>query len=333
MEKETAAEQLLKWYDKNGRNLPWRVKGGAHPSPYVILVSELMLQQTTVKTVIPYFEKFMKRFPTIKDLAIADEEEVLQYWQGLGYYSRARSLHKTAQMIFEKYNGIFPQKKVDVLKLKGIGPYTAASFLALAFNLPETVVDGNVVRIVCRLFHLTQPVNQIKDIIRQKAESLNQTSRAADYSSAIMDLGALICTPKNPQCLLCPWQDLCQSKNELDLEQIPKIEKIIKKEQKAKVFVIVNNKNELFIRKRMEKGLLFGMYEFPWGENVEFANAQDSGLTVTHVFTHIKLVLQIYTLKSENVEMNGNFTSKDNLKNYPMSTLMKKVLKMWSEKC
>ena len=104
MEKETAAEQLLKWYDKNGRNLPWRVKGGAHPSPYVILVSELMLQQTTVKTVIPYFEKFMKRFPTIKDLAIADEEEVLQYWQGLGYYSRARSLHKTAQIIFEKYN-------------------------------------------------------------------------------------------------------------------------------------------------------------------------------------------------------------------------------------
>ena len=333
MEKETAAEQLLKWYDKNGRNLPWRVKGWAHPSPYVILVSELMLQQTTVKTVIPYFEKFMKRFPTIKDLAIADEEEVLQYWQGLGYYSRARSLHKTAQIIFEKYKGVFPQKKADVLKLKGIGPYTAASFLALAFNLPETVVDGNVVRIVCRLFHLTQPVNQIKDIIRQKAESLNQTSRAADYSSAIMDLGALICTPKNPQCLLCPWQNLCQSKNEADLEQIPKIEKIIKKEQKAKVFVIVNNKNELFIRKRTEQGLLFGMYVFPWGENVEFANAQDSGLTVTHIFTHIKLVLQIYILKSENVGMNGNFTSKDNLKNYPMSTLMKKVLKMWSEKC
>lgn len=333
MEKQTAAEQLLKWYDKHGRNLPWRFKGGAHPNPYVVLVSELMLQQTTVKTVIPYFEKFMKRFPTVKDLAIADEEEVLQYWQGLGYYSRARSLHQTAQMIFEKYKGVFPQKKAEILKLKGIGPYTAASFLSLAFNVPETVVDGNVERIICRLFHFNQPVDKIKSLIRQKAENLNQASRAADYSSAIMDLGALICTPKNPRCLLCPWQNLCQSKNKADLEQIPKIEKVTKKEQTAKVFVILNQKNELFIRKRLEKGLPFGMYEFPWGENMEFAKAQNSGVTVAHIFTHIRLILQIYILKVEDMEMEGHFVSKDNLKNYPMSTLMKKVLKKWCEKC
>ena len=143
MKKDTLANLLLEWYEQNGRDLPWRVKGGAHPDPYVILVSELMLQQTTVKTVIPYFYRFMEKFPTVNALAAAPLEEVYLYWQGLGYYSRARSLHNTAQIIMQQYRGKFPQTQNEVLKLKGIGPYTAASFLALAFNQPETVVDGN----------------------------------------------------------------------------------------------------------------------------------------------------------------------------------------------
>ena len=151
---------LLNWYDKNGRRLPWRVRGGAHPDPYVILVSELMLQQTTVKTVIPYFQRFMERFPTVQSLAEAPLEEVYFYWQGLGYYTRARSLHATAGIIVSQYGGKFPQTRQEVLKLKGIGSYTVASFLALAFNQPETVVDGNVIRIICRLYNLTEPVDR-----------------------------------------------------------------------------------------------------------------------------------------------------------------------------
>lgn len=151
---------LLDWFSLNGRSLPWRVKGGAHPDPYVVLVSEFMLQQTTVKTVIPYFERFMRRFPTIKALAEAKPEEIYACWQGLGYYSRARSLHTTAQTIAKR--GSFPQNREEALKLKGIGAYTAASFAALALNQPETVIDGNVTRIICRLYHLTQPFDTIK---------------------------------------------------------------------------------------------------------------------------------------------------------------------------
>lgn len=328
---ETAAKKLLDWYDENGRKLPWRVKGGAHPDPYVILVSELMLQQTTVKTVIPYFERFMQRFPTVQVLAAAEEDEVLQYWQGLGYYSRARSLHKTAQMIVNNYNGVFPHTKADVLKLKGIGAYTVSSFLALAFNLPETVVDGNVVRIISRLYHLTEPVKQISDFIRKKAVDLNKTERAADYASAIMDLGAMICTPKNPQCLFCPWQAFCQSKNAADLAQIPHIVKIAKKTQTGKVFVISNAKGEVFIRKRVEKGLLSGLYEFPWGDAFDFANAEDTGQTVTHIFTHIRLTLQIWKAETENMPVAGIFTTPENLSAYPMSTLMKKVWRCSAE--
>lgn len=177
MSKQTLSNQLLEWYNQNGRNLPWRIKGGPHPDPYVILVSELMLQQTTVKTVIPYFHRFMERFPTIADLAAAPLEEVYFYWQGLGYYTRARSLHATAQTIMEQYGGRFPDNRQDVLKLKGIGEYTVASFLALAFNQPETVIDGNVIRIICRMYGFTEPVEKIMPLIREKAQALTSTKQ------------------------------------------------------------------------------------------------------------------------------------------------------------
>ena len=212
MKKQELSELLLKWYNAHGRTLPWRVKGGAHPDPYVVLVSEFMLQQTTVKTVLDYFPEFLKRFPTAESLAAADLEEVYRYWQGLGYYTRARSLYATAQTVVNEFGGKFPQNREEVLKLKGIGAYTAASFLALAFNLPETVVDGNVIRIICRLHHLTAPVAEIENLIREKAAALTDRKHPADYASAIMDLGAMVCTPKNPQCLLCPWQHECLSR-------------------------------------------------------------------------------------------------------------------------
>lgn len=327
MVKADLSQLLLAWYQCHGRDLPWRFKNGAQADPYIILVSEFMLQQTTVKTVIPYFHRFMDRFPTVQDLARAQIEEVYQLWQGLGYYSRARSLHTTAQMIVYEYGGIFPSTRAEVLKLKGIGTYTVASFLALAFNQPETVIDGNVTRIITRLYHLSQPIEQIKDIIYQKASALTSHRHAADYASAIMDLGATICTPKNPQCLLCPWQTYCKSKNLPDIEHIPQRKKSAKKEQISAVYLIYNHDDHLLIRQRTERGLLSGLYEFPWGDDYHFdKKPNDTGLTVTHIFTHIKLTLHIYKLNCQHSPLDdGFFVSPLALKNYAFSTLMKKV--------
>lgn len=322
----TLAQKLLKWYAKNGRDLPWRVKGGAHPNPYAVLVSEFMLQQTTVKTVIPYFERFMQRFPTIESLAAASLEEVYQYWQGLGYYTRAKSLHTTAQLIVKQ--GYFPKTRAEVLKLKGIGSYTASSILALAFNQPETVIDGNVMRIICRLNAFTSPLDEIQDVIREKAEALTDTTCPADYASAIMDLGAMVCTPKNPQCLLCPWQSDCLSRKRKDLESIPQRKKLPKKEKVGYVYLIQNKQGEILIRLRTEKGLLSGLYEFPWSEEKLFSQAKETNKQVVHVFTHFKLTLHLCTLASEHITMNGVFVPIEKLSDYPMSTLMKKVMKI-----
>lgn len=320
------SKSLLEWYAKFGRDLPWRVKGGAHPNPYVVLVSELMLQQTTVKTVIPYFERFMKRFPTIASLAGATQEEVYAYWQGLGYYTRARSLHETAKIIMSEFGGVFPNTRADVLKLKGIGPYTVASFLALAFNAPETVVDGNVMRIICRLYHITKPLNDIKEEITAKAESLTDKNNPADYASAIMDLGATVCTPKNPRCLDCPLNKACQSRDLPELEKIPARRRLAKKERNGFVFVVINPKGEVFIRRRTEKGLLSGLYEFPWAENKIIAEAKETNAAVSHVFTHFKLTLRICCLRTQKAVMSeGCFVPVGKLCDYPMSTLMKKV--------
>ena len=328
MTEKDLSTSLLEWYDKHGRTLPWRVKGGAHPDPYVILVSEFMLQQTTVKTVIPYFHRFMQRFPTVQELAAAPLEEVYLYWQGLGYYTRAKSLHCSAQMISRR--GSFPDTRDEVMKLKGIGSYTVASFLALAFNQPETVVDGNVIRIICRLYNLTEPVDEIAGLIRQKAEALTDRTCPADYASAIMDLGAGICTPKNPQCLLCPWQNFCRARGLENLENIPRRKKSGKKEKTGFVYLIHNNQNEILIRQRTEKGLLSGLYEFPWSEEKLFAEAEDTGLEVSHVFTHIKLTLRICLRQDNDVFDNGRFVPTAELSAYPFSTLMKKVYQKFS---
>ncbi len=324
------SEKLLAWFDKNGRELPWRVKGMAHPDPYVILVSEIMLQQTQVKTVLPFFHKFMERFPTVQDLANASQEEVYLYWQGLGYYSRARSLHATAKMVVEQFGGVFPNDKKEVLKLKGIGPYTAASFLSLAFNLPESVVDGNVVRIMCRYYGLTEPVQEIMPEIREKAEALISFERPADYTSAIMDLGATICTPKNPKCDECPWAEKCFARLNNQIEEIPVIKKLAKKEKTARIFLITNNKGEIYIRKRGEKGLLANLYEFPWEEDeaIELPS-EDLHKEITHIFTHFKLILKLHKVQSENPNLSGQFVPIDELKNFPFPTLMQKVWKAY----
>ncbi|MBR4926921.1 MAG: A/G-specific adenine glycosylase, partial [Alphaproteobacteria bacterium] len=186
------SELLLKWYQKNGRYLPWRVKGRAHHDAYAVWVSEIMLQQTTVKTVLDYFDRWMTRFPTLSDLAGADIQDVLLMWQGLGYYTRAKKMHECAKVLVEKYDGQFPSNRSELLKLPGIGPYTASSICAFAFNLPETVVDGNVIRVIARLYGITTPID--KEDIYKRATALTSQKHGADYASAIMDLGATVCT-------------------------------------------------------------------------------------------------------------------------------------------
>jgi len=318
---------LLEWYAVNGRDLPWRFKGGAHPDPYAVLVSEIMLQQTTVKTVLSYFERFMKRFPNVQTLAAAELEDVYLYWQGLGYYSRARSLHAAAKTIAWEMDGCFPQTPAEVKRLKGVGPYTMASYLALAFNLPQTVVDGNVMRIICRLYHLTAPIDEILPLIRQKAESLTDQTHPADYASAIMDLGATVCTPAKPQCNICPWRDFCQSRDKPDVAMIPQRLKVPKKDICAYVYLIFDKHNRVYIRKRTQKGLLSGLYEFLWSEKALFANAEETSMTVSHVFTHIRLELKICFVRSEMPDGDGFFVDVSELDQYPFSTLMKKVAK------
>ena len=327
MENQQLTQFLLDWFVQNGRDLPWRHKGGAHPNPYAVFVSEMMLQQTTVKTVIPYFERFMQRFPTVQDLASATDDEVAQYWQGLGYYSRARALLHTAQTVCHTYGGHFPQTETEVAKLKGFGPYMTASFLALAFNQPQTVVDGNVMRIMCRMFGLTQPLDEVLPQIRAHAAALTSTTRPADYASAIMDLGATVCTPKKPLCTLCPWQKYCISIGRTDLEQIPARRSIAKKEYDGLVFIIRNAKGQIYIRKRSEKGLLHGLYEFPWDTTTPnwLSDISVSENYVTHIFTHIKMKLQIVYATSKQQPTDGLFVAPEQLTDYPMSTLMRKV--------
>ena len=321
---EDFAPAVEQWYAVHGRNLPWR----ATRDPYRIWISEVILQQTRVEQGLAYYTRFVERFPDVASLAAADEDAVMRLWQGLGYYTRARSLYATAQIIVNEYGGKFPQSRTEVLKLKGIGEYTVASFLALAYNQPETVIDGNVMRIICRLYHLTEALDDIKETIRKKAEKLTSREHAADYASAIMDLGAMICTPKNPQCLLCPLKDMCQSKDKADLEQIPIRRRLEKKEKQGSVYLIQNSEGEYLLRKRTEPGLLTGLYEFPWkDEGKIWENAEDSGKTVTHIFTHIRLTLHVYKIKSEKPLLPDSFfVSEKELSDYPLSTLMKKVI-------
>lgn len=326
MAKNNLTLLLLAWFQEYGRDLPWRHRGGAHPNPYHVLISEFMLQQTTVQTVRSYFDRFIKRFPDIHSLADASQDDVYALWQGLGYYTRARSLHRTAQMVSELYNGALPDDRDALLKLPGVGPYTAASILSLGFNKPETVIDGNVVRVITRLYGLTDPVDTITDQIRAHATELASTDHPADYASAIMDLGATVCTPKNPQCDACPWAAQCTARQNKTQDQIPVIKKLDKKLRHENVYLITNDRGDILIRKRQGRGLLSGLYEFPWDEKPG-AEYIDTEITVTHVFTHFKLILNLCLICATEIVLDGQFVPVSDLDKYPMSTLMKKVIK------
>ena len=302
---------LLEWYDRHRRRLPWRPPAGERADAYRVWLSEIMLQQTGVKTVGPYFEKFVARWPGVEALGRASLDDVLRMWAGLGYYSRARNLHACAVAVRRDHGGMFPDTEEGLRALPGIGPYTAAAIAAIAFGRRTMPVDGNIERVVSRLFAVEQPLPPAKPLIQELATTLLGATRAGDSAQALMDLGASICTPKKPACALCPLSDDCVARRRGDQESFPR--KAPKKTGTLRLgaaFVVVSG-DDLLVRTRPEKGLLGGMTEVPTSH---WLAAQDdkaalkqapilSGITrwhrkagvVSHVFTHFPLELAVYT--------------------------------------
>jgi A/G-specific adenine glycosylase len=302
------ARDLLTWYDRHRRDLPWRAKPGETPDPYRVWLSEIMLQQTTTAAVRPYFATFLARFPTVDALAAAPVEPVMQAWAGLGYYSRARNLHACAKAVVEAHQGCFPASESELRELPGIGPYTAAAIAAIAFDRPAAAVDGNVERVMSRLFLVDEPLPAAKRAIKALTESLVPQDRPGDFAQALMDLGATICTPSRPACTLCPWMEPCRARaaglQESFPRKQPKAEGTLRR---GAAFVAIRGDGAILLRTRPPKGLLGGMAEPPtsaWSADYDFARARGdapleaawrrlAGL-VRHTFTHFPLELAVF---------------------------------------
>ncbi|MFH1159195.1 MAG: A/G-specific adenine glycosylase, partial [Pseudomonadota bacterium] len=233
-------KDLLDWYARHRRVMPWRAAKGKTPDPYHVWLSEIMLQQTTVAAVGPYFMKFTGKWPTVQALAAASLDDVLAAWAGLGYYARARNLHKCAQIIATEFNGKFPASEEALMELPGIGPYTAAAVASIAFNLPAVAVDGNVERVVSRFFAIEEPLPLVKDTLRANAVKLaKNNAHPGDFTQAFMELGATVCSPRKPKCGICPWQEPCRARSLGIAEELPhRIPKILKPTRYGKVFWI-----------------------------------------------------------------------------------------------
>jgi A/G-specific adenine glycosylase len=303
---------LIQWFEREQRDLPWR----KDKDPYKIWVSEVMLQQTRVDTVIPYFNRFIEKFPTIDALAEADEEEVLKAWEGLGYYSRVRNLQTAVREVKEKYGGVVPKTRKEISKLKGVGPYTAGAILSIAYDVPEHAVDGNVMRVLSRILTIWDDIAKAssRKVFEQAVTALISHENPSYFNQALMELGALICTPTSPSCLLCPVREHCLGFQEGVHEQLP----VKTKKQKVKrvqllVAVLRDEKGRLAIHKRPKEGLLANLWEFPTVETDPFQAPNDRltfelkeryGLHVNleakpftkieHVFSHLIWNMDVY---------------------------------------
>lgn len=308
----SVAAKLLGWYDRHHRDLPWRIPPsalakGERPDPYRVWLSEVMLQQTTVEAVKPYFRAFTERWPSVSALAAADPDDIMKAWAGLGYYSRARNLRKCAEAVAGEYGGRFPDTVEGLLALPGVGAYTAAAIAAIAFDRPAAVVDGNVERVIARLEAIDTPLPEAKAAIRAAVEALAPDKRPGDFAQAMMDLGATICTPKRPSCMICPLNEDCEALVQGDPERFPaRAAKAERPQRVGAAFVAVRDDGAVLLRKRKEEGLLGGMAEVPgtdWtarrdgdtsAEAAPFpADWQFRG-RVSHVFTHFALDLSVY---------------------------------------
>jgi A/G-specific adenine glycosylase len=338
---------LLKWYAIHARQMPWRGKTDA----YSIWVSEIMLQQTQVNTVIPYYDKWMQKFPTVHALAAADEHDVLNVWEGLGYYSRARNMLKAARLVSEKYQGQFPSTAVELCKLPGVGRYTAAAISSIAFGADEAVLDGNVKRVLARLFELSEAVNtpEGEKKLWLLAAELLPKGEASAYNQAVMDLGATICTPKSPNCAICPVHSICISHKNNFQDKYP----LMREKQPVPhidvVAAIIRQNDMVLIARRPSKGLLGGLWEFPGGkleagENHTEALVREireelgSEVIATHKFgvyrhayTHFKVTLQAWFAELHGEPPNALEASEirwvkiDELGDYPMGKIDRSI--------
>ena len=334
--------QLLEWYDRHRRDIPWRAQKGVKPDPYHVWLSEIMCQQTTVQAVKAYYLKFLDKWPRIKDLAAADTEEVMAAWAGLGYYARARNLHKCAKVVTNEMGGVFPQTQEELRKLPGIGDYTSAAMTAIAFNQPATVVDGNVERVVSRLFAVEQPLPASKKQIKALAYEFYKgfKDRPGDLAQAFMDLGAGICIPKSPRCTLCPVAEGCEANKRGIAAELPKkIKKQNKPQRVGNVYWIKNEKGEVLFHRRSEKGLLGGMLGLPttdWGQKKHpqvhpgyIMQAEPLNVDVHHTFTHFDLKLSIYQAKAKKLPENETYQWLSAENGYEMlPSVFQKVLKV-----
>ena len=336
---EGFAPALLGWYDRHRRAMPWRAPPGRKADPYRVWLSEIMLQQTTVVTAGPYFVRFLARWPDVEALAAASLDEILQEWQGLGYYARARNLHRCAHVVVAEHGGRFPDTEDALRELPGIGAYTAAAIAAIAFGRRAVVVDGNVERVVARVFTVEAPLPAAKPELRRLADGLTPEARAGDFAQAMMDLGATICVPANPNCLICPVRDFCRAKAG-DPSRYPlRAPRPARPLRKGVVFWLERADGALLLRRRPEEGLLGGLMEFPstawrgeaWSIDEALAAApcradwQEVAGIVTHGFTHFELELTIVRARLVRGKPAGVWAQPGELGRHALPTLMRRV--------
>ncbi|UWQ95978.1 A/G-specific adenine glycosylase [Rhodobacteraceae bacterium M385] len=338
MREDQIGRALLQWYDAHARDLPWRVppNSGETADPYRVWLSEIMLQQTTVVTVKAYFERFTELWPTVADLASAEDAEVMGEWAGLGYYARARNLLKCARAVVRDHGGQFPGTEAALLSLPGIGPYTAAAVASIAFDQPAPVMDGNIERVMARLFAVEEALPGSKPVLKAHAARLTPKKRPGDHAQALMDLGATVCTPRSPACGICPLMAGCAARKQGIAAELPKkAPKKVKPIRLGYVYVARRQDGAILLETRPEKGLLGGMLAFPssdWSEApVETPPCdldwKDPGLEVRHTFTHfhLRLALRLGQAPLDTSPQRGDFVPKAQFKPSSLPTLMRKA--------
>ncbi len=337
------AAEILAWYDRNRRRLPWRTAPGARADPYPVWLSEIMLQQTTVVAVIPYFQRFMEAWPTIGALGAAPLEKVLEAWAGLGYYARARNLHACARTVREDHGGRFPDTEDGLRALPGIGPYTAAAIAAMVFDRPAVVVDGNVERVMARLNDIDQPMPAAKRLLHEAASRLTPSRRAGDYAQAVMDLGATVCTPRQPACDRCPWSEPCLARARgVAAERPVRAPRVAKPTRHGIAFWLQRADGSVLLRRRPPRGLLGGMMELPgtvWQTDMPKPAAVRKAAplaadwaalpgTVRHVFTHFRLEVAVHAARVEDHMAHdrlGHWCPMNDLADQALPTVMRKI--------
>ncbi len=333
------AGRLLAWYDGHARELPWRAKKGMLADPYHVWLSEIMLQQTTVQAVAAYYRKFLARWPNVEALAAVSLDDVLAAWAGLGYYARARNLHKTAKLVAES-GGRFPRTAEALRRLPGIGAYTAGAIAAIAFDAREAAMDANAERVIARLFAVDKPLPRAKEKIRVFGQSLVPARRAGDFAQALMDLGSMICTPRRPACPNCPWSADCEARKRGIQEALPvKAEKAARPLRRGVAFVARDRSGAILLVRRPEDGLLGGMMQPPLGPwTEEFPSTEDALLQapfkadwkkragiVCHGFTHFELEIAVYVAEvAKQTKIDGAWIG--DLSNAALPTVMRKII-------